>query len=338
MVRNIRFGLILGALALVCVGLAQDVPEYMRMRKQLGVKQAVTVEALNKMTGSHAVELKGRVKGTFSANGITEIMVDLEDGTSVTVEANPLPQWLENNDVPARLLTRVSRSAEQGSLHATLIAAAPEGNIAKIEAAEAAKAAKNNQPSVNANPKGGGLLHGRIGRGGSFSGQSTPQNWNLAASKATPVYAGFIKKQNPKLSDREAYKIAQGVIGFSLQHGVDARLIMAIVMVESGFDPASTSNKGAMGLGQLMPETAKWMNVSNAYDTNENLYGSVKLMRHLLESYQTSTGDSYRSLVLALAAYNAGEGAVKRAGGVPYASTQRYVDRIIGLYRQFCGE
>ena len=74
--------------------------------------------------------------------------------------------------------------------------------------------------------------------------------WTLPADDATPYYAAFVRKDNPRVSERESYRIAEGVIGFSRKYGVDARLIMAMVCCESDFNPNERSNKGAMGLGQ----------------------------------------------------------------------------------------
>jgi len=331
---------ILCLLAFVSLASAQDVNEYVRMRKQLGVKQPVTAQALNELTGSHAVEVKGTVKGTFKMGSKVSLLVNLPDDSSITVEADTVPDWLASTDVPARLLVRASREDQYASLKAILINAAPENLVAKFDPKPVAKPKTGSEVTIDA--KGGGSpLSGPIGRGGSFSRRQPKlkpkKTWNLPMSKATPFYASFIKKQNSKLSNNDAYRIAQAIIGFSLHYGIDPRLTMAIVMVESGFDPSSTSSAGAMGLGQLMPDTAKWMGVSNAYDTYDNLAGSVKLMRYHLMSYKTQTGDNFKSLVLALAAYNAGEGAVRRANGIPYNSVSRYVQRVIGLYRQFCG-
>ena len=164
------------------------------------------------------------------------------------------------------------------------------------------------------------------------------KSWTLPVSEVTPIYADFVRKQNPRLSKAESTQIAKALIGFSLEYGVDARLIIAMVIAESGFNPHSTSRTGAMGLGQLMPGTAKWMGVTNAYDSTDNLYGTVKLIRSHLTQYQKQTGDEFESIRLALAAYNAGAGAVSRAGGVPhYRETQNYVKKVIGLYYSLCG-
>jgi soluble lytic murein transglycosylase-like protein len=135
-------------------------------------------------------------------------------------------------------------------------------------------------------------------------------------------------------------KIAQGVVGFSLRYGVDARLVMAILMTESTFDPNEVSHAGARGLGQLMPDTARELGVRNVHDPAENIYGSVKLMRqHLDRYYRQTRGDGFQALVLSLAAYNAGPGAVRRHGGVPpYRETQRYIQKVQRYYRAFRGD
>jgi len=101
-------------------------------------------------------------------------------------------------------------------------------------------------------------------------------------------------------------------------------LIYAVIRQESGYDPYAVSHKGAKGLMQLMPATAKRFGVKDVFDPAENVQGGVKYLRQLLDRYD---GDRR----LALAAYNAGEGAVDRFGGVPpYRETQDYVDRIVG--------
>ncbi|MER3496221.1 MAG: lytic transglycosylase, partial [Armatimonadota bacterium] len=146
----------------------------------------------------------------------------------------------------------------------------------------------------------------------------------------------FVRRANPRLSPREAETIARSVIGFSLKYGVDARLIIAIVMVESDFNPNCVSSAGAMGLGQLMPCNVQELGIRRPHDLVENIWGTVKLVRGHLDKYKA--GSSEQGLILALAAYNAGDGAVKRAGGVPpYRETQRYVVKVTTLYRRLCG-
>ena len=110
------------------------------------------------------------------------------------------------------------------------------------------------------------------------------------------------------------------------RHNVDPSLVRSVVKVESNFNPNAVSRKGAMGLMQLMPSTARSLNVSNPFDPAENVDAGVRHLRKLLDSY----GGNVR---LSLAAYNAGSGAVARSAGVPhFRETQNYVRRITNLY------
>jgi soluble lytic murein transglycosylase-like protein len=110
------------------------------------------------------------------------------------------------------------------------------------------------------------------------------------------------------------------------RHNVDPSLVRSVVKVESNFNPNAVSRKGAMGLMQLMPSTARSLNVSNPFDPQQNVDAGVRHLRRLLDSY----GGDVR---LSLAAYNAGSGAVARSAGVPrFRETQNYVRRITNLY------
>jgi soluble lytic murein transglycosylase-like protein len=110
------------------------------------------------------------------------------------------------------------------------------------------------------------------------------------------------------------------------RHNVDPNLVRAVVKVESNFNPNAVSRKGAMGLMQLMPSTARSLKVKNPFDPEQNVDAGVRHLKRLLESYG---GD----VKLTLAAYNAGAGAVARSAGVPhYLETQNYVRRITNLY------
>jgi hypothetical protein len=111
------------------------------------------------------------------------------------------------------------------------------------------------------------------------------------------------------------------------RHHVDPSLVRSVVKVESNFNPNAVSRKGAMGLMQLMPSTARSLNVVNPFDPEQNVDAGVRHLRKLLDSY----GGNVR---LSLAAYNAGSGAVARSAGVPhFKETQDYVRRITGLYQ-----
>ena len=106
-------------------------------------------------------------------------------------------------------------------------------------------------------------------------------------------------------------------------HDVDVNLVRAVIKVESAYKPKARSHKGAMGLMQLMPGTARDYGVENAYDPEQNIYAGVKHLRSLLDRFDVR---------LAVAAYNAGAATVQRYGGVPpYKETRDYVKKVLSL-------
>ncbi|MHB1000986.1 MAG: lytic transglycosylase domain-containing protein [Armatimonadota bacterium] len=158
-------------------------------------------------------------------------------------------------------------------------------------------------------------------------------NATRLSSRAMQIYNPYkaaIARFNPRLTEQQLDSITKGILAFSERYGIDPRLVVALILAESGFRPNATSRAGAMGLGQLMPGTARGMGVNNAYDTTQNIEASVKLIRGHLGKY----GD----LALALSAYNAGPGAVKKYNGIPpYRETQNYVRKVSEIYKALCG-
>jgi len=109
------------------------------------------------------------------------------------------------------------------------------------------------------------------------------------------------------------------------RHGISEELVAAVIRVESGFNAKAVSRKGARGLMQLMPGTAAILGVRDSFDPMDNIDGGVRHLRGLLDRFGNN-------IPLALAAYNAGEGAVNTHGGIPpYPETQAYVGRILGI-------
>jgi soluble lytic murein transglycosylase-like protein len=121
-------------------------------------------------------------------------------------------------------------------------------------------------------------------------------------------------------------EIDSSIVMAAARHNVDPNLVRAVVKVESNFNSNAVSRKGAMGLMQLMPSTARSLKVNNPFDPEQNVDAGVRHLKQLLENYGGNVD-------LTLAAYNAGSGAVARSAGVPhFAETQNYVRRITNLY------
>ncbi|HEX7556389.1 MAG TPA: lytic transglycosylase domain-containing protein [Leptolinea sp.] len=112
----------------------------------------------------------------------------------------------------------------------------------------------------------------------------------------------------------------------SKKYGVDADLVKAVIQNESAYDPSAVSSAGAMGLMQLMPDTAANLGVEDPMNPSDNIEGGVKLLRELLNQFGGN-------LTNTVAAYNAGAGAVQQYDGVPpYQETQTYVNRVLSTY------
>jgi soluble lytic murein transglycosylase-like protein len=130
----------------------------------------------------------------------------------------------------------------------------------------------------------------------------------------------------------EAGEFANLIDEAASRHSVDPALLTAMAQVESAFNPRAVSHKGAKGILQLMPETAKRFGVRDLFDASQNIDGGAKYLSWLLERYDGRTD-------LALAGYNAGEAAVDQYGGIPpYSETQNYVTRVMENARVLNGE
>lgn len=155
-----------------------------------------------------------------------------------------------------------------------------------------------------------------------------------------PRYAGMVRapyrvstSKPVKMSYRppmDPDRYAPLVEKVAREHSVDRALLQAMIAAESGFDPDAVSRKGAVGLMQLMPETARRYGVRNRYDPAENIQGGAKYVRDLMQKFNND-------LSLTLAAYNAGEDAIIQYGNriPPYRETLQYVPRVLTLYRQY---
>jgi len=155
-----------------------------------------------------------------------------------------------------------------------------------------------------------------------FTNRPSGPGWvfHMTESGYEPVIRFAVKGQ-PRSIDDIVSEIAE-------KFAIDGNLVKAIIKAESNCNASAVSSKGAQGLMQLMPATAKNLNVSKPLDPRENIIGGVKYIKGLMASY----GD----LKLALAAYNAGPGAVQKYAGIPpYRETINYVTKVIRYYKEF---
>jgi len=133
--------------------------------------------------------------------------------------------------------------------------------------------------------------------------------------------AGLVQQDRPMLDGTPYGEI---IASAAEAHGVDPMLVRALIQVESGYRPKARSPKGAMGLMQLMPSTAREYKVRNPFEPKANIEAGIKHLRTLIDRFGSSS--------LALAAYNAGPGAVEKFNGIPpYRETRSYVTRILAL-------
>lgn len=263
------------------------------------------------------VELSGIVNGMAASSGSTSFILICGDDSALITTTAELPACITDGS-KVRLLATVSENPTLSRRQ--LVAAAYEYEISARERELAPK------PKVTANKSPRDLSDSLF----ISARQTNTTNISSRAMQIFNPYRAAIAKFNPRLSARQLDSITKSVLAVSEKYGLDPRLVVSLILAESGFRPNARSRSGAMGLGQLMPGTARGMGVSNAYDTDQNIEASVRLIcGHL---------GNYRDLGLALSAYNAGPGAVRKYGGVPpYRETRNYVRKVSEIYKALCG-
>ncbi|HXM18265.1 MAG TPA: lytic transglycosylase domain-containing protein [Candidatus Tumulicola sp.] len=184
------------------------------------------------------------------------------------------------------------------------------------------------------------LYHRSVAAGGSDAIASTGRtamHFHVSSAYAMRIYVQAIRYFNPGIDEAEAQQIVYAIVSEARSAGIDPRLVVAIVATESAFDRTARSSAGALGLGQLMPSTAAADGVGDTSDISQNIHGTVLTLKGNLEHYAGL--DPQRQYEFAIAAYNAGTGAVDRYNGVPpYDETINYVTKVIALWRRFYGK
>jgi hypothetical protein len=148
----------------------------------------------------------------------------------------------------------------------------------------------------------------------------------IGLSVGSPIKGYRTIGMRPRAASKTYSPIIEAV---SRLHAVDPNLVKAVIHAESAFNPYAISPKGAQGLMQLMPDTARELGVARPFSPTENIKGGVKFLARLLRQYNGNNS-------LALAAYNAGPEAVRRHGGIPpYSETRQYVSRVLYLKSRY---
>ena len=149
------------------------------------------------------------------------------------------------------------------------------------------------------------------------------------AGRPVPTVVDGLGARPVRIDAAHRQRLAPDIQRVAATYQLEPALLHAVISAESAYNPQARSPKGARGLMQLMPDTARRFGVSDPYEPTDNLHGGARYLRWLL--------DLFTDLRLALAAYNAGEGAVQRYGNAipPYPETRTYVRRVLDFYQQY---
>ncbi len=318
-------GVFAGAAA--CAG-SLPVKEYLTLRKKLMSKTPYdTIRQNPSSSVGEIIEVCGKINGSCTNAAGCVVVLNCVNGESLMLRTETLPQ--ESSGTMIVCLAKVGEECSGSLTDLRIIGYTYYTDYVRWQQEQAKKeqAAK--------------LAKKEIARKLETRQAKAPVSRHTSAEDIVAAYRNAVKKFNPSLSLSQAELLARSVLEFSAQYKVDPRLVCAVILAESHFRPSATSRSGAQGLGQLMPSTAAGLGVSNAYDPVQNIYGSTRYIRSMLDRVVGKSewnNLTFNDLALALAAYNAGPGAVKRHGGIPpYKETKNYVARVTSIYRKLCG-
>jgi|YNPNPStandDraft_1061719.scaffolds.fasta_scaffold00115_24 hypothetical protein len=305
---------------------AVNARDYAALRKSIS---AISLEDARRNPAGNigrVVEVRGTVSGISRNGSQISLILSPKTGSSVVVSASKTPT--DNPGVDLACLVRVGEGSTCSLTDLRLLAYTYDVDLRRLEEAWSANARAADKPTSAQKPTY------------SHSTNNSKTRY-ISVGELVRTYRNAVKGFNRRLSESEADTIARSILAFSSRYQVDPRLVCAVILAESHFRINATSRCGAMGLGQLMPSTAAGLGVDNAYDPVSNIYGSVRYIRGMLDRMAGAKGWNnltWGDLALALAAYNAGPGAVRKHGGIPpYRETRNYVKRVVSIYKQLCG-
>lgn len=343
-------------------------PTYAQLKKSLKVNANTTLEIVRADPDSYAgraLEFSGVVTGTIAQNGARTVVLNAQDSV---VRFAVAPEILNGDLLQAGasvcVLALVGRNpvgradaSSAVSLQPLAVMSAPKSDFVSKpdDLRDSSPDAISLLPPATDIPlfqSGNSAMpniirSGRTSSGTTSSTGSGPTDRAPLSSRAPiseddsygtfdsqmPAYRAMVRRFNPKLTPDLVDKIVLALLQAGTANGMDPRFLASIISVESDFDIYCRSNSGAMGLGQLMPFNLPEAHITNAWDPVQNVWGTARLLRGHLNDYRNRADGT----LLAVAAYNAGPGAVRRAGyRVPGGSqVQRYVWKVYNRYKEF---
>lgn len=374
--RTLRVGLLLcGVFAFLPLGPAQahqstsPTSQYLAQRRAASVVWGLTLDTIRENPATYkgkTFELEGTVSGiatspTNEENGL--LILNAKGGESLTLRMSLLPTWLQPGaevralcivtggddetviGLPEMEVLAVASALDIGALEARWKAEQAERAAwrKKLDQERAREAERQRVTTTTRNDLTSRSLPVRspATKKQIIIGPARYEDLSPGARAVFLAYRNFIKNHNKRLSEAQADQITYAILRYSEEMDMDPRLIVATVIAESDFRVQERSHAGAMGLIQLMPDEVRRLNLTNPYDPVQNVAGGIFLLKERLNKYSKSSSyndATLEHLILALASYNAGEGAVKKYGGVPpYRETQGYVKRIMRIYKELTG-
>ncbi len=252
---------------------------YLHMRNMLGSTPGTAADLSNDQNATPQAaryyEFQGRIVGKVTSDDQPVVLIQVGSlSTEVSVSQSFLDRtdWMATGNVIRALVKSVPNSTG-GPEQLVLISAGPEYSISTLEkklavAEEKAKLTAQSRISQRAamETSRGGMYPPRF-----VCSPETGAGINDRIARIFPAYENMIARLNPKLSDNDVYKITKSILVYADDYQLDPRLIVAMVIAESDFDPYSVSRTGAVGLGQLMPETANELGVLTLLTLNKTL-------------------------------------------------------------------